>query len=201
MSALMAGLTLGFSAGISPGPLMTLVITTTLERGYRAGLRVAVAPLITDAPIILLTSLLFSTMPPIIERALGVVGGLFVIYLGVETLRSARHARLIAGGGRAPATQDFWRGAMVNALSPHPWLFWIAVGSPLLVTFWRQSVWLGAAFLLGFYALLVGSKIGLALLVAGGRRYLTDVWYRRVLLASGLLLIGFGLLLLWTVIA
>jgi threonine/homoserine/homoserine lactone efflux protein len=45
-------LVFGLSAGLSPGPLMTLVIAETLKRGIPAGIRIAVAPLITDLPII-----------------------------------------------------------------------------------------------------------------------------------------------------
>ena len=54
------GIGLGLAAGISPGPLLTLVISTTLERGFRAGTRIAIAPLITDAPIIVVTLLILS---------------------------------------------------------------------------------------------------------------------------------------------
>ncbi len=197
MPALIVGLTLGFSAGISPGPLMTLVMTTTLARGLAAGLRVAVAPLITDAPIILTTMLIFSALPAWAEVALTAAGGLFVMYLGLETVLSARHARLASQGAVESQTQDLWRGAMVNALSPHPWLFWLSVGSPLLTASYRTSPWHAAAFLFGFYVLLIGGKVGLAFAVAGGRRYLTDSWYRRLMTASGLLLLVLGLLLLW----
>jgi hypothetical protein len=42
----------------------------------------------------------------------------------------------------------------------------------------------------------VGSKVLVALGVAGGRRFLDDAWYRRLLVASGLLLAFFGLALL-----
>lgn len=200
MPGLIAGLTLGFSAGVSPGPLMTLVMTTSLARGFRAGLQVAIAPLVTDAPVILLTTLLFTAFPPLIEKGLAIVGGLFVIYLGVEAIRDAPHARLVRAQNQPQQAQDLRRGALVNVLSPHPWLFWISVGSPLLVNFWRESPWYALAFLLGFYVLLVGSKVGLAMLVAGGRHHLTVTGYRRVLIASGFLLILFGLLLLWTVV-
>jgi len=53
MNYLILGLTLGLSAGITPGPLLTLVITASLRRGWAGGLQVALAPLITDAPIII----------------------------------------------------------------------------------------------------------------------------------------------------
>lgn len=52
-----AGAALGLSAGFSPGPLLTLVLTETLHHGVKAGIRVALAPMITDAPIIVLTLL------------------------------------------------------------------------------------------------------------------------------------------------
>lgn len=200
MPALLVGFTLGFSAGISPGPLMSLVITTALERGVAAGLRVAVAPLITDAPIILLTTLLFNALPRSVEIGLAVAGGLFVIYLGAETLIKAPRAALAVEQVDEDQARHIWRGALVNMLSPHPWLFWIAVGSPLLVGFWRESPSYALAFLVGFYALLVGSKVGLAMLAGRGRDYLTQTWYRRVLAASGVLLIVFGALLVWSVV-
>jgi threonine/homoserine/homoserine lactone efflux protein len=54
--------------------------------------------------------------------------------------------------------------------------------------------------LLGFYALLIGSKIGMAVLAGSGRQYLTQTWYRRVLAVSGVVLMAFGALLAWSVV-
>jgi hypothetical protein len=65
---------------------------------------------------------------------------------------------------------------------------------------WQTSPANAFAFLVGFYALLVGGKIAVALAIAGGRRYLTDMWYRRLLGATGALLCVFGLLLLWQLV-
>jgi threonine/homoserine/homoserine lactone efflux protein len=201
MTYLLLGLSLGFSAGLSPGPLLTLVITRSLARGFWSGLRVALSPLITDIPIILLTLLLFNALPPLFEQAVTVVGGLYVIYLGIETMRSARHAGLADQVARPGETQmDLWQGALVNFLSPHPWLFWIAIGAPTLTRAWQTGPAYALAFLLGFYALLIGGKIAVALAVAGGRRFLTDALYRWTLAGTGALLCLFGLLLLWQLV-
>jgi threonine/homoserine/homoserine lactone efflux protein len=198
MTSLLTGISLGFSAGISPGPLTTLVISTTLERGFMAGLRVAVAPLLTDAPIILLSLWVVSSLNPLAAALLAIIGGLYLIWLAFKTLRSAQSAQLILD---APSTQsrrqDFGRGILVNLLSPNPWLFWLTVGGPLLTDGGNATTWNGLGFLLGFYLLLVGCKIALAWLVAGSRRYLTPLWYRRVLAGSGWLLLIFAGLLLW----
>lgn len=56
---LIAGMTLGLYAGFSPGPLLILVISQTLKHGYKEGVKVAFAPIITDVPIILITVLFF----------------------------------------------------------------------------------------------------------------------------------------------
>ncbi|MCS6827515.1 MAG: LysE family transporter [Caldilinea sp.] len=199
MSHLLAGLTLGFAAGVSPGPLMTLVITRTLEYGLAAGLRVAVAPLITDAPIVMLTVLFVSALPSGVETALTLAGAAFLLYLAWETAHDAQSATLLRTGpaAQASAAADLWRGVMVNLLSPNPWLFWIGVGAPLFTRAWQNRPMLAIGFLASFYALLIGSKVLAAFAVAGGRRHLNDAWYRRLLFASALLLAFFSLSFFW----
>ncbi len=211
MPSLLLGLTLGLSAGFSPGPLMMLVITTTLRGGFWQGLRVAMAPFLSDVPIILLTLLVLDRLPSWALGAVGVVGGLYVIYLGWETIRSARKVDLAQMARTAAATEavatvgrpvdtgrrSLLRGATVNALSPHPWLFWATVGGPALIAAYNQSPVQALAFLAGFYITLIGSKVAVAALIHSQSHRLNTTWYRRILVVLGLLLIGLGLLLIW----
>jgi threonine/homoserine/homoserine lactone efflux protein len=197
MSYLMLGLTLGLAAGVSPGPLLTLVITASIQRGLAGGLRVALAPLITDLPIILLAVFVLNQMPDWVLRAITVAGGLVVIYIGIEILRSTRTATLTDSPSQPGlANSDLWRGALVNALNPHPYLFWATVGGPTLIASWQESNIYPLAFLGSFYALLVGSKIGIAWLVARQAGALSLVGYRRVLMVCGVAMLGLGLSLL-----
>ncbi len=50
---------LGLSGGLTPGPLLTLVVSETLKYGTQAGIKVSLAPLLTDTPIILAVLWLF----------------------------------------------------------------------------------------------------------------------------------------------
>ncbi len=195
MEILIIGLGLGLAAGFSPGPLLTLVLTATLQRGAAAGMRVAVTPLLTDLPIVMSAIWLASSIPAWTLNGLSLLGGLFVVFLGAYTWRDARDARLdVSESAERSAAKDLLTGALVNVLSPHPWLFWAGIGAPRVVELQRGAglKW-AAAFLFLFYLGLIGSKVLLALGVAGGRQALTDVWYRRILLACGALLIGLGL--------
>lgn len=189
---------MGLSAGISPGPLLALVIAASLRSGLKGGLLVALAPFITDLPIIVLSVFLVDLLPPQALRWVGTVGGLVVIWMGVEMLRSARKATLPDDSGtQSEPNRELWRGVVVNALNPHPYLFWATVGGPALVSGWRISPWNAVAFLLPFYTLLVGSKMAIAWLVSRQAGELSLVWYRRVLAGCGLLVLGMGGLLIW----
>lgn len=163
MDELALGLSLGIGAGLSPGPLLALLVRATLERGFAAGARVALTPLITDAPLVVLCVLVLRELPDSALAALSLAGAAFVGWMAWDTLRADEAAAGEAGG-------DLRRGVLVNLLSPHPWLFWLAVGGPLLVDAGHRSAGLAVAFAGGFYAALVGAKVALAGLVAAGRR-------------------------------
>ncbi len=198
MSELLLGISLGFAAGISPGPLSALVVTTALQRGVGAGVRVAIAPLLSDLPVVALSVLAVGAFPPAGLPYLAAVGGVFVIFLGLDTYRKSGRATF---EHRPAATRDLRRGFITNILSPHPWLFWLGVGGPLLVSAWDKGGVYATAFLMGFYGLLVGSKLFLAWGVAHGRGALSLTWYRRVLAGSGVLLALLGGVLIWQAIA
>ena len=59
-SLLMSGMLLGLSAGLSPGPMLTLVVSQTLRHGIQEGVKVAFAPLLTDTPIVIACLLFLS---------------------------------------------------------------------------------------------------------------------------------------------
>jgi len=197
MDSLLFGLGLGLAAGFSPGPLRALVLGATLERGFAAGARVAAAPLLTDLPIIVVSIFLLSRLPETFLGGLGWVGGSFVVLLGISTLRRAWQPQVVVVTGSTKSSGDLWRGALVNVLSPHPWIFWLSVGAPQVVGLWRDSPPRGVAFLGAFYISLVGTKVAVAALVAGGRRRLLQgSGYRRVLIVCGVLLVVLGGLLI-----
>jgi threonine/homoserine/homoserine lactone efflux protein len=185
---------LGLGAGLAPGPLLALVMTESLHGGMGAGMRVALAPLITDAPIVAASWLLVGGLDPQSPwfSALSLGGALVVGQLAIEQWRATLPEPCSAGTGGA-----LRRGAIVNLVNPHPWLFWVTLGGPLLATAATESPWLAVLFLLVFYSLLVGTKLILAVLTARWGRSLTEVGYRRVCRVLGVALLVFAVQLAW----
>jgi threonine/homoserine/homoserine lactone efflux protein len=194
-AALLSGLLLGLSSGWAPGPLFTLVLAQTLQHGPREGCRVALAPLLTDLPIILLALGLAARLSQV-QAWLGIlscVGGLYIFHLAWESLRAKA-----PGAGTAQTEPRSWRkGILTNLLNPSPWLFWITVGAPALSKAMTDSRAAACVFIGSFYLLLVGSKLLLALVAGRSRLFLSGPVYRRILQGLGALLVLFGLNMLY----
>lgn len=194
LSALAAGTVFGLSAGFVPGPLLTLVLTQTLRHDVREGVKVAMAPLITDLPIIL-ASLFVLTRLSSLEPVLGLIslaGSGYVLYLAWENIRT--------GPVTLTESRDHPRsvrkGVIINAMNPHPTIFWATVGGPFLLRSAQEGLQTPLMFVFGFYLFLVGSKVLLAILVGKSREFLTSKAYIRTMRFLGCLLAAFGIFLL-----
>jgi threonine/homoserine/homoserine lactone efflux protein len=189
---LFTGMVFGLTSGISPGPLLTLVITETIKHNRTEGIKVAIAPLLTDLPIITITLLVLSKLANF-DPVLGVIailGGLFVAYLGYESM-STKGLEIEIQDSKP---QSIKRGMIVNVLNPHPYLFWLTVGAPITFKAYQTSLGAALAFILTFWIMIVGSKIGVAILVDKSRNFLKNkayIWTMRIL---GLALLVFSAL-------
>lgn len=194
LPALISGVLLGLAAGFSPGPLSVLVITSTLRHGWREGLKVALVPALSDAPLVTISILALSSLEAHAGwlGLISLAGAAVVMHIGLSTLRT----RAIAVDEPAEAPRSLRQGLMVNLLSPHPYLFWFTVGAPQVVLFSAGGWAAGAAFIAGFYACLVGAKVALALVCAQAKSFITGRAYAWIMRALGLLLMVYSLMLL-----
>jgi len=195
MSYIFLGFSLGLSAGLAPGPLLALVIQRTMRYGVASGLRIAVAPLLTDLPIVILALLIISRLPEVYLHGMMAVGGAFVLWLAFEAWRETGDISLDEVEPPS-AQQDLLRGAMVNFLNPHPYLFWGTVGAPLVIRAWNQNPWYAIGFIVVFYLFLVGSKVVLALIL-GRLHKLPTRLYHRLMQFSALLLLLAGAFMIY----
>jgi len=191
---LATGALLGLGAGLSPGPLLALVISESLRRGAAAGIRVALAPLVSDLPIIFFVLLGLGQIGrlSLLPGVLALAGGGVVIWMGLGELRGT--GPVVAED--LPEAHPLRRGVLVNVFSPYPYLFWLGVGGPMIFKALGQSPAAPLAFLGSFYLLLVGSKALLACAV-GRLMFLRGRGYRIILRILAILLCLFGLSLVY----
>jgi threonine/homoserine/homoserine lactone efflux protein len=190
---LAVGIVLGLSAGLTPGPLTTLVIAQALQYGIREGLKVALAPLMTDTPIVLLSVFVLTRLSSLhaILGTLSILGSFFLVYLAYSSFKTTKVDLDID----TTEPRSLGKGVLANFLSPYPCLFWITVGGPYAVDAWTQSSYAVVGFFVGFYGCLVGSKMLLAVLTAKARRFLAGRAYGFVMRILGVLLLLFAFFL------
>jgi threonine/homoserine/homoserine lactone efflux protein len=193
---LIQGMGYGFAAAVQPGPFQAYLISQMLSHGWRRTLPAALAPLISDGPIILLTLVVLSYVPVWFQRFLYIAGGLFLLYLAYGAFVAWRNFDERGVATPSAGRQSAIRAAMMNALSPGPYLYWSLVTGPILLAGWRQAPVNGIGFLVSFYAALVLTLIAIIVVFGTARRFGPKV--NRVLVGvSAIALAGFGMYQLW----
>jgi len=188
---LLAAVSLGLIEGIKPGPLMAVVISETVRHGWRAGLKVACAPLITDGPVILLAVLLYGALALNAgwQAGLGLLGAAVLLWLGIDCLRTSNEELEL---GEVEQEHSLRKGIITNLSNPNMYLYWSLIGAPFLLDAYAEQPLLPFVFVAGFFTALISLKILIALLVDRSRDVLQSRGYLVLLRASGIALFIFA---------
>ncbi len=189
---MISGVTFGLLAGISPGPLLTLVVSETLRYGRKAGVVVACAPLLTDIPIVIISILLLSKISQsnIILGIISLLGAMFILYLSYENLTTRR----IELDVQSVKSYSLRKAVLTNLLSPHPYIFWVSIGGPTAIKAYKINILSAVLYIALFYSLLIGSKMVLALAVDQSRTFLGRKGYMYLTKFLGVTLVIFAIL-------
>ena len=184
------GALLGLSAAAQPGPFQGYLVAQSLRNGVARSLPLALVPLLSDPPVIAAVLVVLNQVPDDLVRWLHLAGGVVVLWLGAGALRAAFSPPPEAAA--ALPTRGLVRATLVNLTNPNAWIFWSAVGGPILTAAWRASPANALAFLAGFYLFITAGNAALVLLA--GRAAAAGPRLARALgLVSGVALVGFGL--------
>jgi threonine/homoserine/homoserine lactone efflux protein len=196
LAYLTQGLVLGFSAAAQPGPFQAYLLSQTIAHGWRRTMLAAFAPLLSDGPIILLVLLVLTRTPDWFLSGMQVLGGLFLLYLAWGAYHAYTNTVSLQSLPANETNQSILKAALMNGLSPNPYIFWGTIGGPLLIAGWRQSPTHGMSFMAGFYVMLVGGFMAFIALFAIAKNLDPRV-SRGLSFMSALALLLFGLYQLW----
>lgn len=165
------GATLALTAAVMPGPFQAFLLSRSLSSGWKRTLPAALAPLVTDGPILALVLLILTHAPVWFLEALRIAGGIFILFLAKGVYRTLKTpvGENTDSPDKAPA-KNLFSAVAINALNPNPYIFWSVVGGPLVLSGWRETPWAGAGFLSGFFGTFVASlSILIVLFATAGR--------------------------------
>jgi threonine/homoserine/homoserine lactone efflux protein len=181
---------LGLMAGVSPGPLFALIIGETLQHGKWAGLKISFVPIITDGVLILVSLFFVRNVSDTILGAISLVGAFFLGYLAYESM----FKRIDIKAERS--AHALRKGILTNVVNPHPYVFWFAVGAPIMAKALQESAASFWLFIIGFFSLIIGTNIMITIITERSSAFLKSKGYAYTIRILGVALLIFAILFL-----
>lgn len=196
ISYIIQGVVFGFAAAVQPGPLQAYIILQSLKHGWRRTGILAIVPLLSDLPIIVVVVFILKVIPASWVIGLRFIGGAFLLYLAATAVRSVRNGPEETGLAEGSQPRGLPQAVLVNLLNPNPYLYWGLVTGPILIEGWKQNPAFGIAFVAAFYAVLILFNAAI-IRVASSARRLSPRLRRILVLLSAAGLAAFGVYQLW----
>jgi len=188
---------LALSGALVPGPLFTITISESARSGFKAG------PLLITGHALLELLLVITVIQglgvylklPLVTGMIALLGGVFLIYFGIDMVRKAGNLSLIVNDEESlkqPPHNPILMGMITSLINPYWVLWWATVGLGYLVASMRFGYAGVAVFFLGHIA---GDYAWYSLVsfgVSKGRSFLKDSGYRLLIRGCGVFLFCFG---------
>ncbi|HSZ85244.1 MAG TPA: LysE family transporter [Puia sp.] len=202
---ILKGLALGFVLVLSVGPIIFTIIKQSLTNGYKGGLSFVAGVWLSDIILVTLSNAFTSLVAELLEhkREIGIGGSIFLIAMGAYFVFFKKVTLTSTGNGeisrfrKRDMAKIFASGFIINTLNPGVIIFWLGNATVLSLTHtFRQRIIIFSVCLVVNMAADVGK-----VMMAGklGKR-LTLHNLSIINKISGIILIGFGVVLAWGVI-
>ena len=201
--ALLKGLTLGLLLSISVGPIIFSIIKQSLNNGHRGGIAFILGVSASDIALVLVSNVFTQMFAYLVKHKniIGIGGSLFLISMGVFFL-FFKKVKVDDSGvqvlqlSKKDYVKTFLSGFLMNTLNPAIFIFWLTTSTTLINLSAENRIIAFAAclafvFATDFLKVMMAQKI---------RKKLTPHNIQILSRINGLVLLGFGLVLLWGLI-
>ncbi len=178
-----------------PGIVTAETVRRGSARGFFPALYVQFGSLVGDTTwaIIALTGLAFLIQNPIAKTILSLIGILLMLKLAWDAFKDAREGKGLNASTSASARGDFASGAFLSLGNPLNIVFWTGLGTTVFasITGGPQLIHF-AVFFTGFLAGAIVWCFVMAGLVAWGKQWMTQNFFRWVNLTCGAAMVYFA---------
>lgn len=185
-SFLLPGVVIGITAAFTPGTLMALLVSETMRSGVKAGVKVAISPLFTDIPFIIIAIIISSAIEssPVFLGSISFVGATFLTYLALQNFTVKQEQFHVEQSAKG----SLLKGITVNLLNPAMYLWWFSVATPFFV---RGNTIGSVIFAAALLLCSVGTMIVIVFGVSKARLHFLD-YAHWILKALGVALLFFA---------
>jgi len=195
-----------FTGALVPGPLLTYTIIRTLQsknNGYLIGVFIVLGHALAELILIILLLFGFSSILRFkyIVRIIGIIGALFLIYMGIEIIISIIRNKIrdVSIDNNNTEKKSIIKnpsigGILVSMSNPYWWIWWGTIGFAFMVKY-NITIYNIPALL----SFILGHELGdllwyftVSLLTFFGKYKLNQNIYNLILLFCSIFIVGFG---------
>jgi len=191
-STLVLGFLIGLTGALAPGPTLVATINAALAGNWTAGLKISLGHMVVESVIFLLIILGFASFAGPYTTVIAAVGGTALIIFGIMTIFGSRKATLSTTPSCAVASPCM-AGLLTSAANPYFWIWWLSVGSALVIKTLEGGLLLAIVFMIGHWCADTGWFTFVSTAVSRGKTVLPDTTYHRIMAACGVFLVLFGI--------
>jgi len=186
------GFVIRLTGALAPGPTLVATINASINGDWMTGLKVSLGHAIVELFIVILILLGLATIALPYTSVIAGVGGIALIVFGALTIMGSRQATMSASPNQ-PVSNPYVAGLVTSAANPYFWIWWLSVGSAMVIAGLEGGLVLAGAFMIGHWT---ADTVWYTLVSSGvsqGRTLLSDTAYRNIMIFCGIFLILFGI--------
>ena len=201
--SILKGLTFGLLLSISVGPVLFSIIKQSLNNGHKGGLAFVFGVSASDITLVLVSNVfteLFNSLK-VYKTEVGVAGCLFLVSMGLyflffKKVKVNEEGKQVISLRKRDYAKTFLSGYLMNTLNPSVFIFWIYASTAVVGHSINQRIIVFVTCL----SWMLGADVLKVFLAGKIRNRLTPHNIHNLNRINGLLLIIFGIALVWGLI-
>jgi threonine/homoserine/homoserine lactone efflux protein len=186
------GFLIGLTGALAPGPTLIATINTSLKGGWSVGPKVTLGHILVEILMVFFVILGISVLIGPYSFLIAGIGGVSLIVFGALTILECRNARLDFDNEGRTISNPYMAGVVTSVSNPYFWIWWLTVGSALLLSAYEGGLILAGSFIIGHWVADLAWLTLVSASVHQGRVLLNQHTYRWILGACGVFLVVFG---------
>jgi threonine/homoserine/homoserine lactone efflux protein len=185
------GFVIGLTGALAPGPTLVATINASIAGDWTTGLKVSLGHVIVELFLVILILLGLATVALPHTSAIAGIGGIALVAFGALTIAGSRKATMRTSSLQTVAN-PYMAGLVTSAANPYFWIWWLSIGSAMVIAGLQGGVVLVGALMIGHWS---ADTVWLTLVSTGvskGRTIVSDTAYQKIIVLCGIFLILFG---------
>jgi threonine/homoserine/homoserine lactone efflux protein len=185
------GFVIGLTGALAPGPTLVATINASIAGDWTTGLKVSLGHVIVELFLVILILLGLATVALPYTAAIAGIGGIALVAFGALTIIGSRKATMRSSSLQTVAN-PYMAGLVTSAANPYFWIWWLSIGSAMVIAGLQGGLVLVGALMLGHWSADTGWLTLVSTGVSKGRTIVSDSTYQKIIALCGIFLILFG---------